>query len=154
MYRDVVVRTSRVYAHGPPALYAAFERPGLLAIWWGPEGFSNEFERFEFTAGGHWDFDTIGPDGARQRNESVFVELETDSYVVIRHESPVPFKLEIHLVPMAAGTQVTWTQSFDDESVAAAIRPIAEAANEQNLDRLAAVLACRHAGAAPRRNPQ
>lgn len=154
MYREVVVRTSRVYAHRPPDLYAAFERPGLLAVWWGPEGFSSEFERFEFIAGGRWDFDMIGPDGARERNESIFVELEPDSYVVIRHESPLRFKLEVHLVPMADGTQVIWTQSFDDESVVAAIRTVAEAANEQNLDRLADVLARQQTGAARRGHAQ
>lgn len=149
MYRDLVIPASRVYACGPPALYAAFEHPGQLAVWWGPDGFSNEFERFEFSAGGRWDFDMIGPDGARQRNESVFVEIEPDSHVIIRHESPPRFKLEVRLVPMAGGTQVTWTQSFDDELVALGIRPIVEAANEQNLDRLAQLLSRAQAGAAP-----
>lgn len=140
MYRDVVVRTSRVYAQRAPALYAAFAHPGLLAVWWGPDGFSSEFVRFDFTAGGRWDFDMIGPDGARQRNESVFVELEADSHVVIRHESPPRFQLEIRLVPMVVGTQVTWTQCFDDEFGASDARTIVEAANERNLDRLATVL--------------
>ncbi len=140
MYRDAVLRTSRVYPHVPPVVYEAFEVPGLLAVWWGPDGSSNVFERFEFTRGGRWEFVTIGPDGARHRNESTFVELEPDSYVVIRHEMPLPFKLEVHFVPLPGGTQLTWTQSFDDVTMLAALRHIVEPANEQNLDRLARVL--------------
>jgi hypothetical protein len=36
-----------------------------------------------------------------------------------------------------AGTLITWVQDFADPTVAAAIRSLAEPANEQNLDCLA-----------------
>jgi hypothetical protein len=39
------------------------------------------------------------------------------------------------------GTEVSWVQTFEDAAVAARVRHVAEPANEENLDRLAAVLA-------------
>jgi hypothetical protein len=40
-----------------------------------------------------------------------------------------------------SGTAITWAQEFEDAAVAARITHIVEPANEQNLDRLLAVLA-------------
>lgn len=51
---DKTMRTSRILLFSPTAVYAAFSSPELLAQWWGPEGFSNTFEVFEFKAGGQW----------------------------------------------------------------------------------------------------
>lgn len=42
------VRASRVIAETPGAIWDAFRDPGRLARWWGPAGFTNEFESFDF----------------------------------------------------------------------------------------------------------
>jgi len=107
----------------------------------GPDGFTNEFETFEFQVGGRWTFVMVGPDGARYPNQSVFTELEPSSRVVIRHDCQPFFTLRVQLTPVAGGTQVQWTQVFDDANIATAVKAIVEPANEQNLDRLTRVLA-------------
>jgi hypothetical protein len=43
----------------------------------------------------------------------------------------------VELSPADGGTLVSWMQTFEDPAVAAAVRPIVEPANEQNLTRLA-----------------
>ena len=81
-----------------------------------------------------------GPDGAHHPNESVFRELVAPSTVVIEHVSPPRFVLTVTLSAHAEGTLVAWAQRFEDSRLAARLRHIVEPANEQNLDRLAAVL--------------
>ena len=136
-------RASRVLPHEPAVVFGAFADPGTLAAWWGPNGFTNEFEVFEFRPGGRWKFVMIGPNGSRHPNESVFAEIEAPSKVVIRHVSAPQFTLTVALTEVAGGTRIDWTQVLDDAAVAATIRHIVEPANEQNLDRLDAVLARR-----------
>ncbi|MBP6901478.1 MAG: SRPBCC domain-containing protein [Burkholderiaceae bacterium] len=134
-------RSSRVLAASPERVYAAFADASQLARWWGPDGFRNEFERFEFQPGGAWNLVMVGPDGQRYANQNRFVELLPAARIVIRHEGAPFFSLSVELSPADGGTRLVWTQVFDDAAVAAAVRPIVEPANEQNLDRLAAVLA-------------
>jgi uncharacterized cupin superfamily protein/uncharacterized protein YndB with AHSA1/START domain len=133
--------TSRVLAAPPARVYAAFADARQLATWWGPAGFRNEFDAFDFQRGGRWKFVMIGPDGARHDNLNSFVELLAETRVVVQHESAPRFRLTVDLAPDAAGTLLSWTQVFEDPAVAAAVAHIVEPANEQNLDRLSALLA-------------
>lgn len=120
----------------PEAVFAAIGDPARLAKWWGPDGFTNRFEVFEFRPGGRWVFDMIGPDGRVYPNESVFEEIEAGRRIVIRHVCLPHFTLSITLEPAPDGTRVHWQQVFADAAVADAIRHIVAPANEQNLDRL------------------
>ena len=132
-----VLQTSRELSASPEAVFAAFKDPERLARWWGPAGFTNTFHAFEFRSGGRWKFTMHGPDGSNYPNESEFVGIVPNAKVVVRHISPPKFELTIELAPSDAGTLITWVQDFADPKVAAAIRSLAEPANEQNLDRLA-----------------
>jgi uncharacterized protein YndB with AHSA1/START domain len=138
---DSTFRTSRVLPYAPQVIYDAFAQRELLARWWGPNGFTNTFEVFEFCPRGRWKFVMHGPDGSNYPNESVFLELESAAKIVIQHESQPRFVLTVTLVAHGAGTKLTWNQAFEDASVAARVRHIVEPANEQNLDRLHSVLA-------------
>lgn len=132
-------RTQRVIPFPPPAVLNAFARGDLLAQWWGPDGFTNTFEVFEFRPGGRWKFVMHGPKGTHHPNESVFVEAGADR-IVLQHVSNPKYVLTITIAPDGTGSAVTWNQKFENPTVAAGLRPIVEPANEQNLDRLTAVL--------------
>ena len=129
----------------PEQVFDAIADPARLARWWGPAGFRNSFHHFDFRVGGRWQFTMHGPDGQDYPNESEFLAI-TPSLVRLRHVCAPFFELSIALEPCPGGTRVDWLQVFDDPAVAAAVRPIVEPANEQNLDRLSAELA---AGAQP-----
>jgi uncharacterized protein YndB with AHSA1/START domain len=135
-YDHNIIQTRRTVPYTPGEVFAAFADPNRLTKWWGPKDFTNTFETFEFRAGGSWKFIMHGPDGSNFRNESVFRELEAGKKIVIQHVSQPHFTLTVSLLPSIEGTQVLWVQEFEDSKVAAAIRHIAEPANEQNLDRL------------------
>lgn len=133
-------RSHRVLPYQPQFVFEAFARPELMSRWWGPGGFTNTFEIFEFRPGGRWKYVMHGPNGANFQNESTFLELHPPSRVVIQHESKPRYVLTVTLAEDEAGTAITWNQEFEDSAVAARIRHIVEPANEQNLDRLLSVL--------------
>ena len=136
------IRTQRLLAHPPARVYEAFERQEQLARWWGPRGFTSTFEIFEFKTGGRWKFVLHGPDGADYANDNIFEQLEPGSRIVVRHPgAPHAFTLTVKLTPQAGGTLLSWEQAFDDPYEAARVRDFVVPANEQNLDRLEAVLA-------------
>jgi uncharacterized protein YndB with AHSA1/START domain len=132
--------TSRDLPYTPSEIYGAFASADLLALWWGPDGFSNTFEIFEFTDGGRWKFVMHGPDGGSYPNESLFAELVPDTKIVIHHDCPPNFKLTVQLTPFIGGTRLTWEQVFDDAVTAQAVKERVGSANEQNIDRLTQVL--------------
>lgn len=138
---NLCVTTSRVLRHAPEVVYEAFADPTQLAAWWGPEGFTNEFETFDFRVDGRWTFVMQGPDGKRYPNESFFVALEPGRCVVVRHDCAPLFTLTVKLTPVPEGALLVWEQAFDDARVAEALREFVTPANEQNLDRLERVLA-------------
>ena len=140
MHHDQMFRTERTLPFSPQAVYNAFSSAELLARWWGPEGFTNAFETFEFQVGGRWKFVMVGPDGVRYSNQSVFTALEPASRVVIRLDCEPFFTLIVQLSEAVQGTHVLWEQVFDDVQIARAVRARVGPANEQNLDRLTRTL--------------
>jgi hypothetical protein len=83
-----------------------------------------------------------GPDGRDYPNEVVFRDVTAPDHVRLEHLGSYHwFELLITFAEVGAGrTRVGWRQRFDSaehcEMVAAMVRP----ANEQNLDRLQAVV--------------
>lgn len=140
---DAAVHTERLFSVTPRELFAAFERPELLAQWWGPDGFTNTFEQFEFVPGGRWVFVMHAPNGAHYANESFFREIEPAAKIVIEHVVQPWFRLTITLTERGEQTHLAWDQEFESPEIAAKMRPLSKTANEQNLDRLQAVLASR-----------
>jgi hypothetical protein len=69
-------RSRRLLPFPAQRVFEAFARPELLERWWGPSGFTNTFEVFEFKPGGRWKFVMHGPTNTHIPNESVFLELD------------------------------------------------------------------------------
>jgi uncharacterized protein YndB with AHSA1/START domain len=128
-------KTSRSFSAPAEAVFAAFSAPERLARWWGPDGFSNSIESFDFKNGGAWRFTMHGPDHSNYPNLMTFDSIEPDRKIILRHISQPHFTLLIKLEPNATGTTVTWEQTFESPEVAASVRHIVEPANEQNLSR-------------------
>lgn len=137
---DATFTAARTLPYSPQAVYDAFATAQVLASWWGPDGFTNTFETFEFKVGGRWKFVMHGPDGKNYPNSSIFVALEPASKVVIRHDCAPYFTLTVTLQAVTGGTHLTWEQAFDDSNTAQAVKSVVVPANEQNLDRLTRAL--------------
>lgn len=140
MNQECTISTARTFPHSPSDIYGAFSSAALLSEWWGPQGFTNTFEVFEFKPGGRWKFVMHSADGKNYANESRFAALAPDAKVVIEHIAHPHYTLTVSLQPVEGGTALTWDQTFKDSKTARGLRHIVEPANEQNLDRLASVL--------------
>jgi uncharacterized protein YndB with AHSA1/START domain len=138
-----VFETQREVGASPDAVFRAFEDGSTLSSWWGPAGFSNAFETHEFRAGGVWKFVMRGPDGKNYPNESTFLEITRPGRIVVRHLSEPKFTLTVSISQSGTGSVDRWSQQFDSEEVSRAVAHFVTPANEQNLDRLEAVLAGR-----------
>lgn len=134
--------TTRILAAPREQVFAAFRDPVRLAQWWGPQGFSNTFQAFDFRPGGAWRFTMHGPDGAAYGMDHRFLEIVPPERLVVRHDQPGhDFTLTILCTAQGDRTEITWRMLFDDPAEAAKLRPFLLRANEENLDRLAACLA-------------
>lgn len=142
---SAAVRTERLFSASPRTIFAAFEQPERLARWWGPAGFTNTFEQFEFRPGGRWVFVMHGPNGASYPNESVFREIEPDTRIVIEHVVKPWYTLTVTLTPDGDQTHLAWVQEFESPEMAAKMRRLTDTANEENLDRLQSLLASERA---------
>lgn len=125
----------------PEAVFDAWTDPAKLARWWGPKGFRNTFHRCEPVAGGAWDFTMHAPDGTDFFNKCVFVEIARPGRIVIDHLEPMHrFLVTATFAPKGRGTELTFRQEFETAEECARIAEFVRPANEQNLDRLEAVL--------------
>jgi len=133
------------------AVFSAFSDPEVLAKWWGPEGFTNSFEVFDFRPGGEWRFTMRDPDGGIYPMSKSFVEIVPRERIVVQHLEPPHhrFLMTILFADEAGGTRITWRMLFELPEEAERVREIVQQANEQNLDRLAAQLAQQPTGQLP-----
>ncbi len=135
------VHTTRTIAATRDRVFAAWTDPVQLARWWGPNGFTNTIHRFELKPEGVWDFTMHGPDGQDFHNTCVFKRIEAPDYLEFDHLKEMHFyKAMIRFIEVEGGTRVEWTMRFDTAKELAPIRSFIERANEENLDRLEAIL--------------
>jgi len=134
------IHSARHFRQSREQLWAAFAQAQRLARWWGPAGFSNTFEVFEFRPGGAWRFTMHGPDGKDYPNRSVFHSVEAPARIVLEHENAPHFELQVTLTEEAGGTRLHWRMRFDDATTREALAGLVVPANEQNFDRLQAEL--------------
>lgn len=140
---DRQIISSRIFDHPRDVVFGAFTDPEKLAQWWGPKGFTNTFNEFDFRPGGFWRFTMHGPDGANYINESQFEEIIEPELIVFIHLRTMHwFKMTMTFEEVGENkTQLTWCQEFETVEECDKVRIFAAPANEQNFDRLAAALA-------------
>lgn len=138
--REIV--SSRVLNSPQEKVFEAVRNPELLARWWGPEGFTNTFQTFDFRPDGIWEFVMHGPNGADYPNKSVFVEIVEPERVVFDHVVPPIFRMTITVekTDQADKTRFGFRMLFESVAVCESLKGMCVPANEQNFDRLEAVL--------------
>jgi uncharacterized protein YndB with AHSA1/START domain len=139
--REIV--SSRVIRAPQAKVFEAWRNPDLLARWWGPAGFTNTFQTFEPQPGGVWEFIMHGPDGTDYPNKNLFVEVVAPERVVFDHVYPPIFRMTLTFEPtgQADQTRFGFHMQFESATVCEQLKPMCIPANEQNFDRLEAVLA-------------
>ena len=139
---DRVIISSRVINAPQETVFNAFKNPELLARWWGPAGFTNTFHQFDLTPGGTWEFIMHGPNGVDYPNTNVFVEIVEPERIVFDHILAPIFRMTITCEKISAEqTRFGFHMVFESAQVFESVKAMCLPANEQNFDRLEAVLA-------------
>lgn len=131
--------SSRVLEASPAKVFATFADPAVLARWWGPKDFSDTIELFEFRVGGTWKHTLHAPDGTDYPNLATFRVIEAPNRIVFDHNSGKRFTLRFEPAP-GGRARFSLAMTFESAEARDAIRALIEVANEENIDRLAAVL--------------
>jgi uncharacterized protein YndB with AHSA1/START domain len=137
--REIV--TTRVFDTPRDLVWRAWSEPARLSEWWGPKGFSDTTHAFEFRAGGAWRHTMHGPDGKNYENEAAFVDIVAPERIIMDHLSWPHFRLTMTFDAIGERTKITFRQLFESVADYEKLRPIAVPANEENFDKLQAVLA-------------
>jgi uncharacterized protein YndB with AHSA1/START domain len=137
---DREMLTSREFNFPVEAVFDAWTKPESIAQWWGPTGFRNEIEKFEFKPGGEWKFVMRAPDGTGFPNHSFFREIDRPRRIVLEHEAP-HFVLTASFEELGIGrSRMTWRAQFDSKASLDAVKSFAVPGNHQNFVRLEAWL--------------
>lgn len=132
---DCEIVNTRVIPASPELVCNAWTNPEHLALWWGPDGFTNTFQEFDLRPGGKWVFVMHGPNGEDYPNKIEFVEIGPER-IVLRHLGAPYFQLTATFEDLEGKTRLTWRQRFENADEFDAVKTFALSANEQNLDRL------------------
>lgn len=137
---DREVHTTRVIAAQVARVFSAWTDPQQLMRWWGPNGFTNTFHKFELRPDGIWEFTMHGPPGDFH-NTCVFKRIEPPNYLEFDHLKEMHFyKAMVTFTEVLEGTRIDWIMRFDTAEELAPIREFIAKANEENMDKLQALL--------------
>lgn len=137
--REIV--STRVFDAPREVVFRAWSDAKHLARWWGPKGFTNTFEEFDFRVGGMWRFVMHGPNRVDYPNESVFLEVDKPERIVFQHISEPHFKATITFEEQGEKTLLTWRMLFDSAEEYNRVKVYAVPGNLENLDKLEVELA-------------
>jgi uncharacterized protein YndB with AHSA1/START domain len=133
--------TTRAFACSRARLFEAWTTPDELARWWGPKGFTNTFHTCDVRPGGQWVFTMHGPTGGKFENEQIFREVERDTRIVLEHLSQPRYVATVLFTDEGTGSRVRWRMEFETVERFNQVKKFAVPGNEENLDKLEALLA-------------
>ena len=134
---DCEIVTSRI-VHAPRELvFRAWSDPQYLKNWWGPAGFTNTFNEFDFRVGGRWSFIMHGPEKGNYHNECEFIRIEKPALVAWKRYSKPIFQVVATFEEISPGkTKIVFKQLFNTADECRKIKPYVVDKNEENFDRL------------------
>jgi len=132
----------RVVSFPIKLVYSAWSNPDHLKKWWGPAGFTNTFNEFDFKVGGFWRFIMHGPDKGNYVNECEFIKIEEPSIIAWKRHSKPLFQVVFLLEEISENkTKIIFKMIFDTPEECNKLKPFVIDKNEENFDRLEIELA-------------
>lgn len=134
--------STRVFNVSRELLFQAYTDPELLQNWWGPNGFTNTFHKFDLQSDGEWNFTMHGPDGVDYKNKIVFREIVPPEKIIFDHVSGPKYRgcITFTTTPEAERTQLSYSMALQLPKVYMKLKDLIIVANEENFDRLEEVL--------------
>ena len=134
---DCEILSSRI-VNAPIALvFKAWGDPEHLKNWWGPKGFTNTFNEFDFRQGGKWRFTMHGPDKGNYLNECEFIKIERPALIAWQRISKPIFQVLATFEEVPGNkTRVVFKMLFTSAEECAKLKKFVVDKNEENFDRL------------------
>ena len=134
---DSEIVNTRVVNAPRELVYRAWTEPNHLKNWWGPAGFTNTFNEFDFRVGGKWSFIMHGPDKGNYENECEFIKIEKPSLIAWkRHSKPLFQILATFEEVSEEKTKIVFKMLFNSVEECNKLKPYVVDKNEENFDRL------------------
>lgn len=131
------IRSTRIFHFPIELLYKAWSDPVYLKNWWGPTGFTNTFEEFDFRVGGRWRFIMHGPEKGNYPNDVEFLKIEEPKLIAWKRHSQPLFNVVASFENIAANeTNLVFRMIFDTAEECNKIKKFAVDKNEENFDKI------------------
>ena len=123
-------------------VWKVWTEPEHIQHWWGPNGFTNSISKMEAKNGGEWKFIMHGPDGKDWDNFNIFKELVFHEKIVIVHQGPPYFDMNVFFEDLGEKTKLTIISNFESEEILKKILEdaVVKEGLKQNIDKLEAYL--------------
>src|SRR6266849_4624648 len=131
------ITIERVFNAPLDLVWSVWSDPEHLKNWWGPFGFTNTFEEFEFHTGGNWRFVMHGSNGVAFPNHNLFVEIQRPNLLVIDHLENPRFRMTVTFEELGEQTRILFRQAFESVEAFEAVKPYAIPGGQQTFDKLA-----------------
>jgi len=134
---DSEIVSSRTVNASRDLAYKAWADPDHLKNWWGPKGFTNTFNEFDFRPGGKWSFIMHGPDKGNYPNECEFIKIEEPSLIAWKRYSKPLFQVVATFEEISKDkTKIVFKMLFNSAEECNKLKPFVIDKNEENFDRL------------------
>ncbi len=141
-YPDREIVSSRIFRHPRALVYRAWAEPEHLKNWWGPAGFTNTFNEFDFRVGGRWRFVMHAPHKGNFENDCEFIKIEKPSLIAWKRHSKPHFQVVATFGEVSENkTELVFRMLFDTAEECGKLKPYVVDKNEENFDRLEEELA-------------
>ena len=129
--------STRIFKVPRTQLFRAWSEPEHLKNWWGPNGFTNTFNEFDFRVGGKWSFIMHGPNKGNYTNECEFIKIEAPSIIAWKRYSKPLFQVVATFEEITATeTKLVFKMLFNTAEECQKLRLFVVDKNEENFDRL------------------
>ncbi|MGG1554617.1 SRPBCC family protein [Paenibacillus ferrarius] len=136
------ITITRIIDASRELVFTAWTQEEHLTKWWGPNGFTSTFQKFEMTPGGTWEFIMHGPDGVDYPNTNTVIEVVRPERIVLSHDLFPHFVATAVFEDMDGKTKLTYSSKFEERAdVFEKVKNYALPGAEQTMNRLEELLA-------------
>ena len=134
---DCEIVSTRIFNVSSELLFKAWADPQHLKKWWGPKGFTNTFQEFDFRVGGKWNFIMHGPDKGNYANECEFIKIEKPSLIAWKRHSQPIFQVVVLFEEIESNiTKLIFKMLFNTTGECEKLKKFVVDKNEENFDKL------------------
>lgn len=133
--------STRIFNCNREIMYEAWSNPKHLKTWWGPKGFTNTFNEFDFRPNGKWRFIMHGPEKGNYVNECTFIKIIPLKLIAWNRSSQPLFQVVATFEEVTKNkTKLVFKMKFETVNECNKLKPFVVDKNEENFDKLEVVL--------------